>query len=171
MIEDKKKLLHEVEEIAREYEAKYGGCAKSVLQAINECLDLNGNETTRASSTLSGGVTDKGEVCGAVTGALLAVGLTVGRKKITEGQAGLTNSIRAGRRFWKAFEAEFGSCICKELQEKLANRSFNLAFPPEYEKWRKAGGEQNCPKFVGWAARLATEMILEAQQGSLFDEH
>ncbi|MFC1995808.1 C-GCAxxG-C-C family protein [Chloroflexota bacterium] len=171
MVEDREKLLDDIEEIAREYEAKYGGCAQCVLQAINECLDLNSNATARASSTLSGGVTDKGDVCGAVTGALLAIGLVIGRKNVTDGQSGLTDSIRAGRILWKAFETEFGTCVCKELQEKVANRSFNLAFPPDYKEWREAGGEQNCPNFVGWAARLAAEMILRAQQGSIFDEH
>ena len=164
MVENREKLLDEIEQMAIEYEVKYRGCSQCVLEVLDKQLKLNSGLTTQAASTLSGGVTLKGEVCGAVSGSLLAIGLALGRKNVEEGQPGLIDGLRAGRKFWKAFEEEFGSCICKGLQEQVAGRTFNLAYVKDYEAWLEAGGEESCPKFVGKAARIAAEIILEGRE-------
>jgi len=81
-------------------------CAPSVLASVCEEYGLDKDTAYRVAAFFGGGMRC-GEMCGAVTGGLMALGLKHGdednRRKL--------NSLK----FINAFKNEFGSCICREL--------------------------------------------------------
>lgn len=71
------------EEIHKELEEKvdkllpmYGSCSQASFCALNEQFELKADKTIRALKPLTGGVALKGETCGAVSGSLVAIGLS-----------------------------------------------------------------------------------------------
>lgn len=81
-------------------------CCQAVLGACCEKFDLDPETAYRLGAFFGGGMR-RGEVCGAVTGALMALGLAYG----DENNRKSTKSLE----LMKAFREEFGSNLCKEL--------------------------------------------------------
>ena len=89
-------------------------CAQAVLYSFCDDLGLDRNIALKLSCGFGGGMARKQEVCGAVTGGILALGLGHGRG---EGQdKTLTEKTYSDvRELISLFEAEHGSCICRTL--------------------------------------------------------
>jgi len=84
-------------------------CAQSVFCAFAEDLGLDLETAKKVSSGLGGGVGRMREVCGAVTGATLALGMKLGPDK---------NAVYpAVQELMAKFKAECGSYVCRELLE------------------------------------------------------
>lgn len=81
-------------------------CAQSVLASVCEDYGLDRDTAYRMAAFFGGGMR-RGEMCGAVTGALMALGLKYG----DENNRQRSDSIK----FIKSFQDKFGSCICREL--------------------------------------------------------
>ncbi|RLG03824.1 MAG: hypothetical protein DRN61_04145 [Thaumarchaeota archaeon] len=158
------------EKKASEYEMVYHGCAQATLLALIEALNLPRDSAFRASTGLSGGMGLLGYVCGAFSGAVMAIGARFGRDFedfFQHDPAGKRLIVyRLVREYHKRFVEELGSCICKEIQERKYGRSFDLTDPKEYEEFVKAGAHSpsGCPEVCGKAARIAAELILEAEK-------
>ncbi len=121
---------------------------------------------------LSGGVARQGETCGAIIGALLALGLVIGRERMEDEEAYkamMEPSIEVRSRFKEELKKQFGfeeeleSTLCCHIQEKIYGRSFYLANEEERQAFLDAGGhdETGCPKVCGIAAQVAAEKLLE----------
>ena len=54
-------------------------CAESVLLAVAESLGIRSDIIPRIATGFCGGVSDSGGMCGAVSGAIMAIGLAAGR--------------------------------------------------------------------------------------------
>jgi len=89
-------------------------CSEAVLLATCEAFDMHtDNEVIpRIANLFAGGMGNTGEVCGAVSGALMAMGLIKDRGHSME-EALATLGLAA--EFRKRFEAEMGTIICREL--------------------------------------------------------
>jgi C_GCAxxG_C_C family probable redox protein len=89
-------------------------CAQAVLYSFCDDLGLDRNTALKLSTGFGGGMARKQEVCGAVTGGILALGFRHGRG---EGQdKALTEKTYSDvRELISLFEAEHGSCICRTL--------------------------------------------------------
>ena len=68
---------------------------------------------------------------------------------------------RLGEEF--GFVAPLGSTICREIQERIYGRSFDLNDPGEYPLFLEAGGhgDEGCPKTCAVAAKVTAEKLLE----------
>jgi C_GCAxxG_C_C family probable redox protein len=82
MSEDQR-LIQEARRKAHNYD-RYSGCSQSVLGSLQETLNIGDRESFKAATVLSGGVARCGETCGALIGALMALGLVVGRERIED---------------------------------------------------------------------------------------
>ncbi len=96
-------------------------CAQAVLYAFCEDLGFDQNTALKFASGFGAGMARKQEVCGAVSGGILVLGLKYGRgegqeKTVTE------ETYRRVRELMARFETEHGSCLCKEL---LKGRDLN----------------------------------------------
>jgi C_GCAxxG_C_C family probable redox protein len=126
-------------------------CAESVILGTSRNYQLHGEESTclRTASVLGGGISGCGEVCGAVSGAVICLGLTFG----TNGTE-LPENFRSKRQiartkvkdFMKSFADAWGSVQCRVL---LAMDKGEI--PPE-GSLRPEGGPRNlCNEYVRWS--------------------
>lgn len=136
-------------------------CCESVLMAVNEKRHLPGysNATVRVASNLGGGVAGWGDICGAIIGGAMAVGLLMG----TNGDEPIPmfEEMRLKERkitleLIKAFEEKWGNVGCRRLlgcegctPEERAKRGEDL----------RARGESHCDKYVDWVAVTTLETI------------
>jgi len=150
------------------------GCSQSVLGAIQEEFGIGNIDSFKAATVLSGGVARKGETCGAILGALLALGLVIGREKMEDFDAyqrAMTLADEVRDKFMKELKTQFGfqkepeSTLCRHIQEKVYGRSFNLSDDRERQAFLDAGGhsETGCPKVCGIAAQVIAEKIMELE--------
>ena len=133
-------VLIRVYDLAFAYERDYGCCSQCVLAALQDELGIGDDALFRASHTLAGGgaVTVSG-TCGALAGALLAVGSVYGRQRADFGAGPHAESFRQGKRVIDAFVEEFGSPLCADVQTRLMGRSFNLLDPADFARFRGSG--------------------------------
>lgn len=95
-------------------------CAQAVFVAFADEFGLDEELAKRVSCGLGGGVGRMREVCGAVTGAALVLGMRLGPEK--------TAAYPAVQEFCAKFKAETGSIVCREL---LANTGATTGGAPE----------------------------------------
>ena len=107
-------MLEHVEQKAGDYEELYGSCAQGTLLALQEEFNL-GNAQTLKAATAMPGIALRGEACGAVVGAIMALGMAFGREKPDDFKA-VQRTTSAARKLCKRFEEEFGGCTCREVQ-------------------------------------------------------
>jgi len=75
-------------------------------------METGNSAIPRIASAFAGGIGNTGAVCGAVAGAVMAIGLKQGRAETME--EGLRN-LAVAREFRRRFEAEMGNISCREL--------------------------------------------------------
>jgi len=126
----------------------------------------------KAATVLSGGVARHGETCGAVIGALMALGLVAGRQKMEDTdayRAAMKPSADLIERFKQelkkqfGFEGELDGTLCREIHEKIYGRAFDMNDASDYQAFLDAGGhgDQGCLKVCGVAGQVGAEKILE----------
>ena len=157
----KEETLNRVEQKGGEYEERFGNCAQGTLLALQEEFKL-GDSTILKAVTAMPGIASRGETCGAVVGALLALGMVFGRDN-PEDFEGYTKALRPARRFCHAFEKEFGSLMCSHVHTELMGKTYDLADPTQAQEFMKAGGLKICRAPAGKAARFAAEIILKKE--------
>ncbi|MGI6665625.1 MAG: C-GCAxxG-C-C family protein [Christensenellaceae bacterium] len=127
-------------------------CAQAVIGAFAEPLGASFSQMMALSAPFGGGLGKRREVCGAVSGMLMAYGLYSGGYEIgnDEDKAALYEKTRT---LLEKFEETFGSIVCKTLLE-LNTPEQNMApekrTPAYYEK-------RPCADFVAGAARILAE--------------
>jgi C_GCAxxG_C_C family probable redox protein len=89
-------------------------CAQSVLSAFCEETGIADDMALKISCGLGAGMGRNQEVCGAVTGGILILGLRYGRG-INEEQSATTLTYQKTREFMSLFAKRNGSYICREL--------------------------------------------------------
>ena len=88
-------------------------CSQAVLAAFSKDLGITEEQALKLGGCFGGGMC-KGEVCGACTGALMALGLKYGQSEIND----LNSRLKANELtvyFLEKFCDENGSYICREL--------------------------------------------------------
>lgn len=128
-------------------------CAQAVLTAFSDDFLCPKKVALQISGAFGSGMGQLGETCGAVTGALMVLGLKYGKYK----QDDTTSKDRTYanvKRFNDAFIYSFGSIKCSELIE------YNLSKPEELTKAREAGVFQCiCPKLIERAVNILESLV------------
>lgn len=89
-------------------------CAQSVALAFADLTDIGEDSLLKLASSFGGGMGRLREVCGAVTGAFIVLGLLKGYSDSKAGQE-KTAHYKTIQNFAADFKAENGSYICREL--------------------------------------------------------
>ena len=132
-------------EQAMTYFSEGYSCSQAILAAYGPELGLDRDNAVKLASTFSGGMGMTGETCGAVTGALMALGL-----KFNEADAeAKAKSIQRAKLFLGQFQERHGSTLCMEL----------IAYDhstPDIMSYVRANNltQTTCPKFVRTAAEI-----------------
>ncbi len=87
-------------------------CAESVLLAISETKGIQSDLIPKIATGFCGGLSRTCGICGAVSGAVMAINLFHGRNSSTEPAL---EAYVAVRRLLEMFETKFGSTNCKDL--------------------------------------------------------
>ena len=130
-------------------------CAQAVALAYKEELGLDEEQVLRLSCGFGGGLSRLREVCGAVSGMLMAAGALYGyttpADDVVKGQHYTLVQELAGR-----FREVHGALTCRELLNRPGPESpipdaFNAA----------VYASRPCARFVGTAARILEEYMAE----------
>ncbi len=125
-------------------------CAETTLKCLIEdsVIDIP-EESVRMMSGFGGGM-QRGAVCGAVVGAVSAIGSKKGRTTPEESRKPSAQAVKV---FLKRFEEEYGSLYCKDLR-KIHAEGCELRSPGMYRA---------CTVFVEKAVELVKEILEEAE--------
>jgi len=91
-------------------------CAQSVLYAFCDDLGFDKDTALRLACGFGSGMARKQEVCGAVSGGIMAIGLRHGRGEGRD-KALTDETYRKVRELMSRFEAKHGTCLCRVLLE------------------------------------------------------
>jgi C_GCAxxG_C_C family probable redox protein len=143
---DRRRLAHDA------FAANYN-CAQAMLMAVGPELGLDCDTCLKLASTFGGGMGRQGEVCGAVTGALMALGLRYGGATIKNPNAKAEVYAKV-KQFTDAFKARHGSIVCRDIL------GCDISTP---DGWAEAQARnfhtEICPKFVDDAISILDEMM------------
>jgi C_GCAxxG_C_C family probable redox protein len=107
----------------------------------------------RVATCFGGGLGRRGEICGALSGALIAVGLRYGRRK-GEGREAKERSYGRAARIVDDFRERFGTILCRELIK------VDLSEPEGRETYRLENiRDEQCVEYVMTAVAAAYETI------------
>ena len=87
-------------------------CSEAVIRVALKKLNMESSDALKISSALGGGVGGIGEICGAVTGEILAIGLRYGRDNETQPKDEVRNITKE---LLQEFRDEFGYLRCNDL--------------------------------------------------------
>ena len=96
-------------------------CAQAVLDAFRDETGVDEDLALKIATGLGAGMGRKQEVCGAVTGGILVLGLRHGRGTADDRSATEQTYLRT-RELMDRFAAKHGSCLCRQLL-----KGYNLA--------------------------------------------
>ena len=89
-------------------------CAQSVLSVFCEDLNLDKDAALKLTTGFGAGMARRQEVCGAVSGGIMAIGLKFGRGLADEKAVAENTYLLVGE-FMKRFSDKYGSCLCRVL--------------------------------------------------------
>jgi len=128
-------------------------CSASVFSAFSGELGLDPDTAKKIACGFGGGLSKTGNLCGAVSGAIMVIGLKYG--KCEEGDDAATEKTRAlTRQFIAEFTKKNGSINCTELL------GYNLSNPEEYAQARDEEiFVTKCPLMVRDAADILEKIL------------
>lgn len=138
-------------ELAQTYFFDGYNCCQAVLLAFTEELGLTREQAARMGSSFGGGVSRLREICGAVSGMAMTLGLHCGYESPTDMEAKSAHYNRV-RLMAARFKKENGSYVCRDL---LNAHPEPLPAPGE----AKPVHNPACGKFVGDAAAMLEELF------------
>ena len=175
--EEKDRLVEKIEQDAAAIEIENYGCARCVLRALQQNLEgLGGSEAFKASLAMSGGVARNCEVCGALLGGLMAVGLAYGsdrlafpfgayvKEKKQDGEVAerYREVMGRGSKICDGFKKIYGSLRCADVQKAIRGGKFwDLRDPKQLEEYLQPAVHDQCGSVAGTAARITAEVMLE----------
>jgi len=147
MIEDKVK--RSVETFRNGY-----NCAQSVLTVFAVELGMNKDLGLKLANPFGAGIAYMQETCGAVSGALMAIGLKYGK-----GENGTAEdkerAFDMSRHFLAEFKKLHGTTCCRELLDGI-----NMSTPEGMEKMKELEWFRlRCANYVQDAVRLADQIV------------
>ncbi len=141
-------MLTKTEQALELFSAKYS-CAQSVLMVFAPDFGLDDITAAKIACALGGGISHLGLTCGAVTGAMLVLGLKYGGSPEKKERTYL-----AVQEFVRHFSEMYGSINCTDLL------GYDLSQPSQLQEARENGiFARRCSKYVEDAVRLLEEML------------
>jgi C_GCAxxG_C_C family probable redox protein len=128
-------------------------CAQSVLAAFGNDFGLSDEMSFKIAGSFGGGLGRSGKTCGAVSGALMVLGLRYAQTQPGDNEQKDKN-YEMVRTFIKRFTEKNGSCVCAELL------GYDIS-TPEGAKAAKEKGlfSTVCSKVVGDAAEIVETLL------------
>ena len=131
-------------------------CSQSVLLAFAEELKLDEEVAARAAAGFGGGMGSMGYACGAVTGALIALGMRYGSSDQKDKTA-KEKTYAQVQEFLRRFHGKYGSIDCRDLIE------MDISSLEGQRQAREAGVfNTRCPLFVQEAVTILVDIMQDS---------
>jgi len=140
---------------ALEYFRNKFNCSQSVLTPFGTEFNLSADECLKIATAFGGGMGRQQQTCGAVTGALMAIGLKYG-KGINDDEVKKQFTYSKTREFFEEFKNIHGSANCRELLDGL-----DMTDPEEHKIiMERKLFDIKCEEYVASAVKI-TERLLK----------
>lgn len=137
---------------ARAYFGQHYNCAQSVLVTFAKRIGLELETALMIAAPFGGGMGHSGQICGAVSGALMAIGLSEGYASYDIDKKEACYAL--SQTFQTRFRELHGDLTCPGLL------GLDIGDPEELDKVREMDlFHTRCPMFVGDAARIVGELL------------
>jgi len=141
--------------IAEELFRKGYNCSQSVLMAFGDITGLDEETAAKLASSFGGGIGRMREVCGAVSGAAMVLGIIKGCSDPDDREAKKAHYALV-REFADRFRELNGSMICRELLSGVQTTTGGDPEARSAEYYKK----RPCPDLVRQAAEILDEMLI-----------
>lgn len=159
---DKEEFVRAIEGRAHDSEVLYWGCSQAVLKALQQHFNLGDGEAFKAATAFGGGVARTREVCGALLGGVMVIGLAYGRAQYEAGKIALEQpeyleAMLRAKRLCERFKEIFGALRCDEVRLSVGR----IVEEAGYNTLESLEDHAKCGDVTGPTARLTAEIILE----------
>lgn len=141
-------------EKALEYYNNNFNCSQGVFTAFATEMGMDEKTALKVATNFGGGER-KGELCGAVAGALMVLGLRCGHCESNDAES-KAKAYAVSEEFMNSFIEKNGSVVCRELLGYDLTKTEDMLVIQEQNLFRTL-----CPKMVESAASILDEMISE----------
>jgi len=147
------KSKDEIIKLANSYAAKGFLCSEAVLLAIRDYLEVRSELIPKIATGFGAGMGGRGEVCGAISGGIIALGLKFGRNSPKKQEK---------KAYWFAaellerFEREFSHVTCRELTGCDLTTEVGRKKYADEKMW-----ETKCRQYIEATAAMVFELISE----------
>jgi C_GCAxxG_C_C family probable redox protein len=158
--------IESIREGARKNFSRGYNCAECVLQAVLELVETGlPRETLRMATGFGGGVGLFGDTCGAISGAVLAVGAVYGRSELPQDEDRKAAMQAAARQLYgrpglyrifnqipNRLKDKYGHTLCREITAQWQTQ------------WLCRDHALHCREIISDAAELAATLIFAEQE-------
>ena len=127
-------------------------CSQSVLFSYAEQLGVSEDLALRLANGFGAGMARRQEVCGAVSGAILVLGLIYGRG-VNDGKDKHEYTYSKVKEFIEKFEAQHGNVICKNLLDGC-----DLNTPAGQDHFKSENMIEQCYGYVESVVKILEEI-------------
>ena len=129
-------------------------CSQSVLFSFADKLEISEDMALKIANGFGAGMGRKQEVCGAVSGAVMVIGLLYGRG-VNDGKDKHEYTYDRVRYFIDAFEAKHNTVLCKKLLDGC-----DLLSPQGQDSFKSSNMIEKCYGFVEDAVNILEEKTI-----------
>lgn len=135
-------------------------CAECVLEAVLEHVDTGlPREILKLATGFGGGVGLFGDICGAIAGAVLAVGAVYGRSKLPEGEGKEAIKLAVDQLYGKPGLYRISNQIPNKIKQKYGNTACRELTKKWHDTWLCKEHALSCRELITDAAGIAAEII------------
>jgi len=131
-------------------------CAQAVIRFAALLLGAREDSVVLA-RYMGGGMAGMGEVCGALSGAVLSLGLRDQHRGFSPANDVPSATKEQLQRLFRRFEAEFGATACRALV------GYRLDSAQAFERFRAEGKHRTCEAYVSWTCDQLANILVTAR--------
>lgn len=140
------------QDLAVEFFDGHFNCAQSVFGSFSDYFGLDRETAFRTATPFGGGIGHSGEMCGAVSGAIMVIGLARGFAVYDKEEKEACYDL--AHAFIERFNAQYGTLSCPGLL------GMDIRDPEALEQARELNlFHTRCPQFVRDASRIVAELL------------
>jgi len=132
---------------------KYGSCCSGVLAAYASEVGMDQDLAGAAGRGMAGGIGGLGNVCGAVSGAVMAIGLKTTNKDNLNDMDAAFKTMEIVREFVARFEEQHSSIQCRKLI------GYDISSKEKSALAMKENAFAECPRYVESAVKILDELL------------
>lgn len=141
--------VEELEKLAvQHFTADKFSCGEAVLLAMAEYWGVESSLIPRIATPFRGGLCGTQQVCGAVTGGLMAIGIRLGRDCGSEDSA---LCVERGKAYMAAVQEAYGTLSCRDITD------CDFRDSASHERFRETRRGEVCVPLVAFCCRWLAE--------------